>query len=405
MKSKRKYKGRRTIVYQGKEFLGFKPLSLFLNVPINALRSRVYKWPEERWAEPPGKVPITSKTRQCTRCNKILPIDDFEIATKEGHRRGECRECGKIKDFISRKPGRTEDDYWKMKDEEKEKEKLFNEGKRKCGRCGEIKLLSEFNKGGFKGYHSTCRVCSKAQFKIWHRKNNPEIREKKRKQTHNKRTPEQQEKYLTEKAYKEELHLLQKEGKRRCRVCNTIKILDEFPNDNCGRVHYGKKSYCKCCAMEKYAKPYRQSDIGRAKKSISDKKYRSKPGIKEKVNEQRVERYHNDPAYKLKVLMRGRLNKVLDRKKQSKRFTKELGCTFDELVIHLESQFYPDPKTGEVMTWDNHSMKGWHVDHIKPLHEFDLYDDEQFKEAAHYTNLQPLWWWQNLEKNKGAKYK
>ena len=99
------------------------------------------------------------------------------------------------------------------------------------------------------------------------------------------------------------------------------------------------------------------------------------------------------------------LNKVLDRKKQSKRFTQELGCTFDELVVHLESQFYSDPKTGEVMTWDNHTMDGWHVDHIKPLHEFDLYDDEQFKKAAHYTNLQPLWWWQNLEKNRGITYK
>jgi len=53
-----------------------------------------------------------------------------------------------------------------------------------------------------------------------------------------------------------------------------------------------------------------------------------------------------------------------------------------------------------MMTWDNHSKKGWHIDHIKPLHEFDLYDDEQFKQASHYTNLQPLWWWQNLAKNR-----
>ena len=405
MKSKRKRKGRRTIVYQGKEFLGFKQLSLFLNVPINALRSRVYRWPEERWAEPPGKVPITSKTKQCKRCNKILPIDDFEVATKDGYRRGECRTCGCIIEFINRKPGRTEDDYWEWKDKLQAKEKLFNEGKRKCGRCGEIKLLSEFNKGGNKGYHSNCRVCSKEQFKIWHRKNNPEIRERKRKQTHNKRTPEQQEKYLAEKTYKEELHLLQKEGKRRCRICNTIKILDEFPNDNCGRVHYGKKSYCKCCAMNKWQKAYRQLPEVRAKKRESDRKYRLKPGVKQKINEQRYEKYHSDPAHKLKTLLRSRLGKVIRRKKASQSFVRQLGCSVDELVIHLESQFYPDPRTGEMMTWDNHCMDGWHVDHIKELHKFDLYDDEQFKEAAHYTNLQPLWWWQNLEKNRGMTHK
>ena len=43
---------------------------------------------------------------------------------------------------------------------------------------------------------------------------------------------------------------------RRCRVCNEIKPLDEFPNDSSKRVFYGKKSYCKCCGMEKYSKPY-----------------------------------------------------------------------------------------------------------------------------------------------------
>jgi len=344
------------------------------------------------------------KTKQCKRCNQVLPIDDFEVATRDGFRRRECRTCGRIVEFIKRKPGRTEDDYWKMKDEEKEKEKLFNEGKRKCSSCDEIKLLSEFNKGGVKGYHSNCRVCSKSKYKAWHRKNNPEIKVKRKKQAHSKRTPEEQEKYIAEKAYREELHSLQKEEKRRCRVCNEIKPLDEFPNDSSKRVFYGKKSYCKCCAMEKYAKPYRQSDIGRAKKSISDKKYRSKPESKKKINERRIERYHSDPAHKLRTLLRSRVGKVIQRKKASQSFVKQLGCSVDELVIHLESKFYPNPKTGEIMSWDNHSMDGWHVDHVKPLHEFDLNNDDEFKKAAHYTNLQPLWWWQNLEKNRGITH-
>jgi len=212
------------------------------------------------------------------------------------------------------------------------------------------------------------------------------------------------EKYQKEKAYVEELHALQKEGKKRCRSCNEIKPLDKFPNDYRSSCFYNKKSYCSYCAKEKWQKPWRQLPESRAKKSGYDKKYRSKPESKEKVRKNQNKRYHNDPAHKLKVLMRGRLNKVLDRKKQSKRFTQELGCTFDELVVHLESQFYNDPKTGEVMTWDNHTMDGWHVDHKKPLYEFNLYDDEQFKEAAHYTNLQPLWWWENLEKNRGIFY-
>ena len=50
------------------------------------------------------------------------------------------------------------------------------------------------------------------------------------------------------------------------------------------------------------------------------------------------------------------------------------------------------------MTWENWKIDGWHIDHIKPLNSFDLTDPEQLKEACHYTNLQPLWWYDNIEK-------
>jgi hypothetical protein len=52
------------------------------------------------------------------------------------------------------------------------------------------------------------------------------------------------------------------------------------------------------------------------------------------------------------------------------------------------------------MTWDNYG--DWHLDHKKPLISFDLTDLEQFRVAAHYTNLQPLWALDNLK--KGSKY-
>lgn len=212
------------------------------------------------------------------------------------------------------------------------------------------------------------------------------------------------EEYQKEQAYREELHSLQKEGKRRCRMCNEVKILDAFHTSNSPKVFYNKKSYCKSCAYETWRKPYDQLPESRARKSIHDKKYRSKPDVKERIHKQLNEKYHNDPAHKLKVIMRNRVNKILGCKKKSQSFVRDLGCTAGELVTHLESKFYSDPKTGEIMTWDNHAMDGWHVDHIKPLHEFDLEDEEQFKEAAHYTNLQPLWWWENLEKNRGIFY-
>lgn len=72
--------------------------------------------------------------------------------------------------------------------------------------------------------------------------------------------------------------------------------------------------------------------------------------------------------------------------------TRSLGCTPEQLKLHLEQQFQPG------MTWENHGVHGWHVDHKKPLASFDLTDPAQFDQACHYTNLQPLWATDNIRK-------
>lgn len=57
----------------------------------------------------------------------------------------------------------------------------------------------------------------------------------------------------------------------------------------------------------------------------------------------------------------------------------------------LEQQFT------EGMTWENYGE--WHVDHIRPCVSFDLSIPEQQQECFHYTNLQPLWAKDNLQKS------
>ena len=69
-----------------------------------------------------------------------------------------------------------------------------------------------------------------------------------------------------------------------------------------------------------------------------------------------------------------------------------LGCNAAELKLHLESKFTVG------MTWENHSQFGWHIDHILPCASFALTDPEQQKKCFHYTNLQPLWWVDNIKK-------
>ena len=68
-----------------------------------------------------------------------------------------------------------------------------------------------------------------------------------------------------------------------------------------------------------------------------------------------------------------------------------LGCNIESLKRHLESKFQPG------MSWANQGR--WHIDHIIPLSHFDLADRKELQKACHYTNLQPLWAWQNLKKN------
>lgn len=107
-----------------------------------------------------------------------------------------------------------------------------------------------------------------------------------------------------------------------------------------------------------------------------------------------TERRKKDPIYYMLSLLRRRM--VLAIKYQStKKSTKTidlLGASKEKVWNHLVSQF----KKG--MTIENHGRYGWHIDHIKPCSSFDLSDPEQQKACFHYTNLQPLWWWENLEK-------
>lgn len=104
------------------------------------------------------------------------------------------------------------------------------------------------------------------------------------------------------------------------------------------------------------------------------------------------QRQKEDVNYKLANALRSRLNKAIKNSQKVGSAIKDLGCSIEELKKHLESKFKPG------MSWDNWSKDGWHIDHVEPLASFDLSNAEQFKKACHYSNLQPLWAFENLRK-------
>ncbi len=99
------------------------------------------------------------------------------------------------------------------------------------------------------------------------------------------------------------------------------------------------------------------------------------------------------PIRGLRILLRRRLYMAVRDGLKGGSAVELLGCSVEELKAHIEAQFT------EGMTWENRGLKGWHLDHIRPLAAFDLSKPEELAIACHYTNLQPLWAEENMRKS------
>ena len=112
-----------------------------------------------------------------------------------------------------------------------------------------------------------------------------------------------------------------------------------------------------------------------------------------KQNAYKKKRRQNDPVYAITCRLRCRINNVLGGQSKSASTAELTGCTWKELLDHIEKQFT------DGMTWNNRHL--WHVDHILPCASFDLSKPEEQRKCFHFTNLQPLWAKENL--SKGSK--
>jgi hypothetical protein len=199
--------------------------------------------------------------------------------------------------------------------------------------------------------------------------------------------------------------------KKICNKCKKEKEVCEFNKKSIsdkGVQYY--KSRCKSCQNEdekikrnnnpeKYKLWYNKTRKTRNKwRSQYYQKNKEKILLQNKKqnstrNILRKRRYSEDPVFKIKRLMSTRMRGLLKIKSFDKKqtYNKVLGCSAEFLKEHIEKQFTKG------MSWDNHGLFGWHIDHIIPLSSAKT--EEEIYKLFHYTNLQPLWAEDNLKKS------
>ena len=192
---------------------------------------------------------------------------------------------------------------------------------------------------------------------------------------------------------------------RNCCLCKTIKPIEEFRKNSRELSGYGWECK-KCSAKNRKEKIYKLKENSIAYdefvKYRDEKEREYRKNNKDRINanaRKRLRKKVNNPLYIVSSRLRSRLSVSLRMGgiiKSLKTF--ELcGCNQKELVAYIESKFT------EGMSWENHGLKGWHIDHIIPCCDFDLNNPIEQAKCFHFTNMQPLWWHDNLKKRKFKK--
>ena len=244
---------------------------------------------------------------------------------------------------------------------------------KKCSKCGEVKKLSDFRDDlrGDQQKRYRCIACDALYAKQYREKNKSKIQQRAKEYRENNK-----EKLLT---YMKQWRGDSKDRIKTYREVNKEKISAE---------------------MRKYRQTHQEqlrnlNTEWLRKNPEKVQEYRKRAWEKTGRDRQRrkqAARRATDPTYKLKSLLSNRIRLALGRGSKHSSTEQLLGLSAQGVREYLESLFLPG------MTWCNHGIDGWHIDHIIPVCSFDLSKEAEQKRCFHYTNLQPLWAIDNLRK-------
>lgn len=168
-----------------------------------------------------------------------------------------------------------------------------------------------------------------------------------------------------------------------CPKCNEVKSLSEFGKN---------QGYCRKCMVlynKQQGNKHQNKWNSRSKEYFINWKHKNK----DYWDNYQKQRRKNDPYYSLYINLRSRISNLLSGKSKSKRTQQIIGLTLAEFKQHIES------KWSDGMGWNNYGAGDgkWVLDHKIPISTAKNKND--IITLNHYTNLQPMWWKENLEKS------
>jgi hypothetical protein len=184
---------------------------------------------------------------------------------------------------------------------------------------------------------------------------------------------------------------------KKCNKCKELKSLEEF--SKCKSFKDGKQNICKLCKST-IDKNYKT--LNPQYNKISGKKWRdsnpnyqidyfkSKPYYWANYSQLRLKQPQFKIKHNISNLIRNTFKSACRGEyKKSKRTEEILGCTLEEFINHLQSQFTKG------MTLENHGE--WEMDHIIPISSAKTEDG--IIKLNHHSNYQPLWKEDNRKKS------
>jgi hypothetical protein len=141
-------------------------------------------------------------------------------------------------------------------------------------------------------------------------------------------------------------------------------------------------------SRKKWADENREQELERKRKFNVEYYQKNKKVRSDYTNNWQKQYRKINPLFSIKGTLRSRINKFI--KHKTKRTEEILGISYLEFKIYLENKFT------DGMSWENYGLYGWHIDHKIPISLGET--EEELYKLCHYTNLQPMWWLDNLKK-------